>query len=117
MDSPATDNVAGSCSIIVLNARAINHPHLAGRDERACPRASAVLVQISQISLVSVPSKDTQEIDFQDHSLAVGTVVPSEVITHIITAQGLQNYGLNTILFVLATNYTTFHHGKDHVFF
>lgn len=49
MDSPAPDNVAGRRSIIVLNARAITHPHLAGRDERARPRASALLVQISQL--------------------------------------------------------------------
>lgn len=66
---------------------------------------------------MSAPSKDTQEIDFQDYPLAVGIVVPSEVIDHIPTAQILQKYGLNTILFVLATNHTTFHHGKDHVFF
>lgn len=50
-----------------------------------------------------MPSKYTQEIDFQDHPLAVGTVVPSEVTAHIITTQGLQKYGLNTILLVLAT--------------
>lgn len=112
MDSHAIDSVAGSCSIIGLNATAINHSPLAVRDERARPTSMSSAGPDIMISLVLVPSKD-----IQDHPLAGGTMVLSEIIARMTTAQGQQQCRLNTTLLAPATIYTTFHLGKCHVFF
>lgn len=73
------DNVAGLCSITGVCSGYLSSP-LAGMEEPT-PESISSNGPDTRISLVSVPSKDIQV-----HRLTVGTIVPSDVITHIIIA-------------------------------
>ena len=78
MDSQDIDNVTNI--IIGLSVQVNNYPSLAGMEEPAPVSVSSTGPEV-MISSVSMTSKNIQY-----HSLAIGAMVPSEVVTHITTA-------------------------------